>query len=290
MFIAVRPTLSRFDKAFREDHTRQYHLTVRIGADGLSYALFSNDKQRYIALETWAFIKSDTDIRIASSIDEVIIQKPWLSYPFQSVLVLIDHTYNTLVPAPLFDEKEKAVYLAFVQQYRDSSRVSADELKSAGAWNVYYLSNSIVHKIKEIWANARVSHLSSALVESLLVANRNQIAEPAAFVNIRNNSFDLVVITADKLLFYNNFKARHPEDFLYFLLFSLDQQDLNPEKVNLSLMGNITVDHPIYEAVRKYIRNVRFASYNPAFEYSYVLEDVQFHQFNLLFSALQCEL
>ncbi len=290
MFIAVRPTLSRFDKAFREDHTRQYHLTVRIGADGLSYALFSNDKQRYIALETWAFIKSDTDIRIASSIDEVIIQKPWLSYPFQSVLVLIDHTYNTLVPAPLFDEKEKAVYLAFVQQYRDSSRVSADELKSAGAWNVYYLSNSIVHKIKEIWANARVSHLSSALVESLLVANRNQIAEPAAFVNIRNNSFDLVVITADKLLFYNNFKARHPEDFLYFLLFSLDQQDLNPEKVNLSLMGNITVDHPIYEAVRKYIRNVLFASYNPAFEYSYVLEDVQFHQFNLLFSALQCEL
>lgn len=290
MFIAVRPTLSRFDKAFREDHTRQYHLTVRIGADGLSYALFSNDKQRYIALETWAFIKSDTDIRIASSIDEVIIQKPWLSYPFQSVLVLIDHTYNTLVPAPLFDEKEKAVYLAFVQQYRDSSRVSADELKSAGAWNVYYLSNSIVHKIKEIWANARVSHLSSALVESLLVANRNQIAEPAAFVNIRNNSFDLVVIAADKLLFYNNFKARHPEDFLYFLLFSLDQQDLNPETVNLSLMGNITVDHPIYEAVWKYIRNVRFASYNPAFEYSYVLEDVQFHQFNLLFSALQCEL
>jgi len=290
MFIAARPTLSRFDKAFREDHTRQYHLTVRIGADGLSYALFSNEKQRYIALETWTFIKADTDNRIASSMDEVMIQKPWLSYPFQSVLVLIDHTYNTLVPAPLFDEKEKAVYLAFMQQYREGSRVSADELKSAGAWNVYYLSNIIVHKIKEIWANARVAHLSSALVESLLVANRNQITEPASFVNIRNNSFDLVVIAEDKLLFYNNFKARHPEDFLYFLLFSLDQQGLNPETVNLSLMGNITIDHPIYEAVWKHIRNVHFASFNPAFEYSYILEDVQFHQFNLLFSALQCEL
>jgi hypothetical protein len=98
------------------------------------------------------------------------------------------------------------------------------------------------------------------------------------------------VLSADKLLFLNNFKARNPEDFLYFLLFAFDQQGLNPETVNLSVMGSLTLDHPIYEAVNKYVRNVRFAPFNPAFEYSYVLEDVQFHQFSLLFSALQCEL
>lgn len=290
MFIAARPTLSRFDKAFREDHTRQYHLTIRIGADGLSYALFGNDKQRYLALETWTFIKADTDVRISSALDEAIIQKPWLSYPFQSVLVLVDHTYNTLVPAPLYDDKERAVYLAFLQQFKEGSRVASDELKTAGAWNVYYLANNLIQKIKEIWANARVVHLTSALIESLLVANRNQSAEPAAFVNLRGNSFDLTVIAADKLLFYNNFKARNPEDFLYFLLFAFDQQGLNPETVNLTLMGNITIDHPVYEAIWKYIRNVRFAAPNPAFEYSYVLEDVQFHQHHLIFSALQCAL
>ncbi|HMM10612.1 MAG TPA: DUF3822 family protein [Bacteroidales bacterium] len=290
MFIAARPTLSRFDKAFREDHTRQYHLTIRIGADGFSYVIFSNEKQRYLALESWAFIHTDTDIRISSAIDETIIQKPWLAYPFQSVLVLVDQTYNTLVPAALYDEKEKAVYLGFMQQYRENSRVAADELKTAGAWNVYYLANSLVHKIKEIWANARIVHLTSALVESLLVAKRNQPGETEVYVNLRSSSFDLVVIAADKLLFYNNFKARNPEDFLYFLLFALDQQSLNPETVSLTLMGNITIDHPIYESIWKYVRNVRFAAPNNAFEYSYVLEDIQTHQHHLLFSALQCAL
>lgn len=290
MLIAARPTLSRFDKAFREDHTRQYHLTIRIGADGFSFSLFSNEKQRYLALENWAFINADTDIRIASAIDEAIIKKAWLAYPFQSVLVLVDHTYNTLVPAPLYDEKDKALYLGFMQKFRDNSRVAADELKTAGAWNVYYLSNPLVHKIKEIWANARVVHMASALIESLLVSNRNQSSEPAAFVNLRSNCFDLVVLAGDKLLFYNNFKARNPEDFLYFTLYSLDQQGLNPETIALNLSGNISIDHPIYEALWKYVRNVRFIPPNEAFEYSYVLEDVQLHQHHLIFSALQCAL
>ncbi|MBK9291263.1 MAG: DUF3822 family protein [Bacteroidetes bacterium] len=265
-------------------------MTIRIGADGLSFVLFSNEKQRYIALESWSFLKADTDVRIASGIDEAIMQKPWLAYPFQSVLVLIDHTHNTLVPAPLFDDREKAAYLAFMQPYRDNSRVVADELKSAGAWNVYYLAHVLVHKIKEVWANARIVHLSSALIESLLVANRNQTPEPEAFGHVRSNGFDLVTTTGDKLLFYNYFKARNPEDFLYFLLFSFDQQGLNPETTQLRLMGNITPDHPVYEAVWKYVRNVQFAAPNPAFEYSYVLEDIQLHQFYLLFSALQCAL
>lgn len=290
MIITARPTLSRFDKAFRQDHTRQYHMTIRIGSDGFSFALFSNEKQRYLALETWTFIKADTDIRLATALDEVIIQKPWLSYPFQTVLVLVDQTFNTLVPGPLYDDKEKATYLAFSHQYRENSRVAADELKTAGAWNVYYLSNILVHKVKEIWANAQVVHLTSVLIESVLITNRNQTPDAAVFLNLRSNGYDLLITASDKLLFYNNFKARTPEDYLYFLLFALDQQGLNPETVNLNLMGPISLEHPVYEAIWKYVRNVRFIPVNPAFEYSYVLEDVQLHQHYLIFSALQCAL
>ena len=290
MIAPAKPIFSRLDKAFREDSTRNFHLTIRLSPGGFSFVIYSADKQKYIGLEVFKFTPPTDEIKYASLLDEIIMHRQWIAYPYQSVMVIIDHVANTLIPSPLFEEKEKGTYLAFNQTYRDNSRIAVDTLKNSDAKNVYYLSNPIVAKIKELWANATIVHLSSVLIESLLVSNKNKGFEDKVFVHVRDQIFDLVVLREEKLHFYNHFKFTTKEDFLYFLLFSMEQLRLNPETTEINYSGLIDKDSPLYELAWHHIRNSRFVARNENFKYSYTLDDIQSSQYFILFNAQQCEL
>lgn len=287
---SVKPHISRFDKAFREDSSRNYHLTIRLAPDGFSFVVFWPEKNRYIGLEAYRFHQVDDSIKMAAALDEIIMFKEWIAYPFQSVLVLIASNANTLIPEALYDDKEKGVYLAFNQQFKDNSRIVSDHLKTAAAFNVYYLSNSLIEKVKDFWANAHIAHFSSVFAESLLIANRNQNIDNVVFVHVHGASFEMLVIRNGKLHFLNQFRYHTPEDFIYFILFSFDQLRLNPENVQLVLSGDIFKGSANYEILYKYIRNISFSQRNQTFEYSYVLEELPVHQHAVLFNAQLCEL
>lgn len=290
MITSTKPLLSRYDKAFKEDYTRNYHLTIRVSPDGFSFVVFSLDKNRYLGLETFQIKRIDQQAKLAAALDELCILRQWITYPFHSVVVIVDNNFNTLIPISLYEEKEKGVYLAFNQEFQDNSRIQSDLLKAAEAYNLYYLPNPLVEKVKDIWANARIVHLQSVLVESLLITRRNQQSDQTAFIHLRHDNFDLIVLKNDKLLFINNFRFNTPEDFIYFVLFSFDQLRLNPETVQVVLSGIIEKGSKNYDILFQYVRNIRFAERNPTFEYSYILEDIPVHQHFIIYNALQCEL
>lgn len=290
MITSTRPVISRYDKAFKEDHSRNYHLTIRIAPDGFSFVVFALEKNRYLCLETFQTKQFDKAERMAAALDEIAILRQWITYPFQSVLAIVDHTFNTLIPNSLYDEKEKGVYLAFNQAFQDNSRIQVDELKAAEARNIYYLSNSLVEKIKDIWPNARIAHLQSVFVESLLISKRNLTDETLAFVHVRDKNYDFAVLKNDRLLYINNFKYSTPEDFIYFILFAFDQLQLNPENISVTLSGNIDKGDKSYDMLYLYVRNLGFAERNNTFDYSYMLEGLPVHQYHILYNALQCEL
>ncbi len=290
MITSTRPVISRYDKAFKEDHSRNYHLTIRLAPDGFSFVVFSLDKNRYLCLETFQLKQLMLPERLSAALDELAILRQWITYPFHSVLAIVDQNANTLIPNSLFEEKEKGVYLAFNQPFQDNCRIQVDELKVAGTRNIYYLSNALVEKIKDIWPNARIAHLQSVFIESLLIAKRNLADEAMAFLHIREGNYDLAILNSDKLLYVNNFKFNTPEDFIYFLLFAFDQLQLNPENITVSLSGNIDKGDKLYDMLYLYVRNIEFTERNNNFEYSYMLEGLPVHQYHILYNALQCEL
>jgi hypothetical protein len=290
MSASFKPHIRRIDKSFREDYSRSFHLTIHLSMDGLALAVYYPEKERYVGIEVYQFKDVNDDIRLAATLDQVVMNNPWLAYPFQSVTVLIDNTSTALVPAPLYEDKEKGTYLAFSQLYSDNSRIVADHLINAAAYQVYYLSNPLVEKIKDLWANARIAHYSSALIESLMIQYKNKSVDDVLFVHLRPKVFDLVVIRNEKLFFYNHFRFNTREDFIYFLLFSMEQIRMNPELARVFLLGMIDRSSPTFDIAMKYIRNVAFIEDSKSLHYSYVLDEVPHHRNYVLYHALRCEL
>lgn len=290
MIAPAKPIISLIDKSFKQDYSKHFQLTIRIALDGFSFVIYSPEKQRFVGIENYSFRLLDDEMQLSAMLDEIMMKQAWIAYPYQQVRVLIDNLRSVIVPNPLYEEKEKGSYLAFAQDFQDNSRIVTDPLKNADATLIYYLSNVLAAKIKDLWANAVIRHLSSAFIESTLVGNKNIQQEPIVFVHVRNQAFDMLVLADQKLMFYNTFRFNTKEDFIYFLLFAMEQQHLNPEKTTIQFSGAIEGGSEIYTICERYIRTIQFEKRNKSFDYSYILETMPWHQHSLLFNTSQCEL
>jgi hypothetical protein len=290
MIAPAKPAISLIDKSFKQDYSKHFQLTIRIALDGFSFVIYSPEKQRFVGLEHYRFQALNNEMQLSGMLDEIMMKQAWITYPYQQVKVLVDNLKAVVVPNPLFEEKEKGNYLAFAQAFQDNSRIVTDPLKTADATLVYYLSNVLAAKIKDLWANATIRHLASAFIESVLVSNKNIQQEPMVFVQVKNQAFDMLVLTDQKLRFFNTFRFNTKEDFIYFLLFAMEQQHLNPERTPVQFSGAIEAGSEIHAICERYIRHIQFEKRNKSFDYSYVLETLPWHQHSILFNTSQCEL
>ena len=99
----------------------------------------------------------------------------------------------------------------------------------------------------------------------------------------------MVNLKENKLNYYNNFSFKTREDFIYFLLSAIENLNLNPEDVDLVLMGEINKGMKSWEMIHRYIRSFRFIEKNENLQYSYIFDELTHHNYYTLFSRIQCE-
>jgi hypothetical protein len=98
-------------------------------------------------------------------------------------------------------------------------------------------------------------HANSILVSKLLETSKND-DDKKMIVNFNPGHFEIVVVQNQKLHLFNSFDYQTPEDFLYYLLFTAEQLNMNPENLKLELLGTISEEDEFYKIAYKYIRNI----------------------------------
>jgi hypothetical protein len=98
-------------------------------------------------------------------------------------------------------------------------------------------------------------HANSVLVSKLLDLSKNN-EERKMFVHVSESHFEIIVVQNQKLHLFNSFEYKTPEDFIYYILFTAEQLQLNPENFKLELLGVIVENDAFYQIAYKYIRNI----------------------------------
>jgi len=78
------------------------------------------------------------------------------------------------------------------------------------------------------------------------------------YINVSNQNLEIVVLKNKKLELYNIFSFTTKEDFIYYILFVAEQLKLNPEEINVILLGAIEKESELFTILYQYIRNVSF--------------------------------
>ena len=182
------------------------------------------------------------------------VDYPILTKSFDEVMVIHDNNLNSFVPTSLFDVHFLASYLQYNTKVFETDFFTHDVIFPYEMNNVYVPFVNINNFLLDQYETFEYQNSNSILVKQLLDLSKNK-EEKQVFVHLQKEHFEIVVVKNQQLLLFNSFQYNTPEDFIYFILFTCEQLQLNPETISVQLFGNCTEEDAFYKIAFKYIRN-----------------------------------
>ena len=271
----INKIISRIDDSFSELNAGNYEFTIIPGERSTSCSIFDQVKKKFILLESYGNSLAD--------LGNVV---PLLRLPYHDTRIIIENNKSTLIPEPLFDPQEISSYLPLTVEMTEHERYFHDRLDQLEIINIYSMTEKAAGDIDLVFPDQRRSHISTVLIESIWMNYKNRLTGSRLFIYIRNEDFNLLIFDKNQLIYSNAFHFRTPEDFIYFVIFVMEQLDLNPEEVPVTLLGMIDRDSVLFELLYRYVRNIDFAARKESEEFSYVFNDLPEHQYYPLLTRI----
>ncbi|MCL6266408.1 DUF3822 family protein [Flagellimonas myxillae] len=230
-------------------------LSIQVGLNGLSFCVVDTISNQILAFEKVSFKTSSTPYLVLKELKAVLNKNSTVGTQFSEVVVIHKNGLFSLVPKTLFKKEELANYLKFNTKIMANDHIAYDEIANHDMVNVYVPFANVNNHIFDLFGEFEFKHTGTVLISTLLNQTRTN-NQPVCYVHVAEKEMEIVVISERKLLFYNHFEYKTKEDFLYYLLFSLEQLQMDLEKVHLKLFGLVEEGDAIFELCYTYIKTV----------------------------------
>ncbi len=256
-------------------------LSIQVSLNGLYFCILDSYSNKIDHFKRIEFEKRLSDEDLLGRMVNEFESEPALNKTFQSVKVIYDNDLSVIVPQALFDENHLADYLKFNARMLKHDYISHDPIKVNDSVCVYIPFMNINNFLVDRFGAVDYCHFSSLLVESLLKAEKN-LVNRRMYVNVSPGVMHIVVIDQNSLILYNSFEYTTKEDFIYYILFTAEQLELNPESVALILFGHLEERDEFYKMAYKYIRHVEMLPVETEIEIEEVIKDAVLREYVLL--------
>ena len=233
-----------------------YHkLSIQVSLNGLSFCILDTIANELTLSHSLPFKREVSSFDLHREVRESFRETGVLDYSFSDVIAIHRNGLFSLVPHPLFDEQQLPNYLKYNAKILATDHLEYDLIEGLDAVNVYVPFTNVNNYLYDLFGEFEFKHSSTVLLETLIKLPSSRQGT-LCFLHLAESRMDLAVFASKKLLFYNSFPVSSPEDVMYFLLFSLEQLNLDPESLKLRLLGEVSEEDRIYEFCTEYFENV----------------------------------
>lgn len=240
-------------------------LSVQVSLTGLSFLVTNSttsDVDYYFEHHFEARLAPE---EILDQIEMVFSEHNELQYDFKEVTVIYATDLYSVVPTSLFDETKASEFLKFNSKILSNDFIATDNIETFSLTVVYVPFININNFFFDRFGSFQYYHSASILLRSLLNHEKNAIGTKI-YIHVIEDAFDIVIIKNNTLQLCNTHRFKTPEDFIYYILFTLEQLDLNPETAELILCGNINEKDNTYKILYHYVRHISFFKPNKSEE------------------------
>lgn len=269
------------------DPATTYNITIQCSLDGFCFVVHDVDKNTIVDITNYQTSGNSDSGAIMDALDKALFNKDLYDRHFKSVTFIVDNRDNSLVPDEFFDEDSARALLQFSHPLSPDSQVLHDSIECMQATNVYALPQPLIERVMKTWDNAHIVHEATVFIESILKEEHPE--GPTAFVNVKSRDFDLAIVRDQKLVFYNNFKFNTQDDFVYFLIYALEQYQIDPQLVPIYFTGMINGNSEIIRLCERYIKDLRFFNVDSSIALDVHITDTPYQYYYIPYKALSCE-
>ena len=237
--------------------TSKRKLSIQFSLDGFSFCT-TNTHNEVLEFSSYTFSKTKNSPELVlEKLQDIFKKEKSLQYDFETVTVIHQNNLNTLVPNEYFKKDALKSYLKYSIKTIATDLITFDELDFMNSKNVYVPYVNINNFLFQNFGEFEYKHYSSVLLEKLFSIATNDIC---CYIHVSKSTFDIVIIKNSNLQFFNVFEYKTKEDFMYYVLFTLEQLELSTEETLVTVLGDIEEDSDLFRLMYTYIRNIDFLS------------------------------
>ena len=266
-----------------------YDITIQCSLDGFCFVVFDTETKLVVEIKTYQTSDTGDETAILKAIEKYFYDHGLYGLAFHSIRFIVSNRFNTLIPESLFDEEHIDYLLQFNHLLPHDYEAYHDTLHGIDSINMFAVPTKLAQRIRNNWPDIQIHHESSVFLNSVLRLTPDE-SPKNVFVNVRSRNFDLAIVEDGKLLFYNNFKFNTKEDFIYYLMFTLEQQQLAGQDIPVHFTGLITNNSEIVKLCERYIRRIRFIRPDGNIGVDTAFCDIPFQYYYIPYQSLTCEL
>ncbi|WP_161891058.1 DUF3822 family protein [Pontibacter russatus] len=280
------------DEAFALSQASYCNLYIALSPKAIRLAVADTVRNKFVVLEDYELITVFTPLQVAEQLRLIASENPLLQeQQWNVVRASLSNLHFTLVPETLYDPAHRQDYL----RLNSGLNTREEEVLSyrhggLEAVNIFSADAAVCNALHDLFPRKRVQmvHQTSALIRSILHhTDRSPARHMCLFVE--RSYVTILVVNQSGLEFCNVFQYQTPEDFIYFIVFVMQEQKLNPEQETLLVWGDITHDSSLFHVLQKYVRHVKLGKKPTDVEYSYKFHDMFDHRYFELYSLHLCE-
>ncbi|WP_292246183.1 DUF3822 family protein [Mesonia sp.] len=235
-------------------------LSILISQDGLSFCTLNQKENTVEYFYSKDFIDSLDPEKI---LDELKIAFKFhleenIEVRIKDVDVLFANNLYSLVPQVYFSEDQLTDYLKFNTKILKTDFIAFDELTKLSANNVYIPYTNINNYLFEKFGTFNYKHSSTLFIDLCLDQAEKIDASEIVFIHLQTKRFDICCVRDKQLILANSFEYYTSQDFIYFVLFTLEQLKFNTEELQLLVSGNVSEIDDTYQYLYTYIKNISF--------------------------------
>lgn len=234
-------------------------LSIQVCLNGLSFCTLNELDGNILSSGQRHFSGHQLPNVLLKQLQELLEEHQVPQQHFSNVEVVQRSNLYALVPKPLFNKEELGHYLKYNTKVLAGDEIAYDEIENQDIVNVFVPFTNINNYIFDLFGEFEFKHYGTLLLQGLLNSQTAHIAH-CCYVDVGRNQMDVVVLEKKKLLLYNHFDFDTKEDFLYYLMFTLEQLNLGTETVKLRMFGAIEEGDSLFTLCQKYLTDVSVIS------------------------------
>jgi hypothetical protein len=257
----IRTSFSHIGEIDPVFHPSELTLLLGIQATHVRYFVKSNAYNRIIYYGEYTLHHINNDTELAEAIAELMQKDEVLRLAFGKVYAGVTGDF-TIVPSMFAGLAEEPG--AYVNEIANNLDVSIS----------FNIGEALSSALKQDARKPEVKHLHTSLLEQIpLTPDYNN----KLFINVGNETFDLVKFENNSLKLLNTYSFKAPQDFIYFVLLCCEELKINREETDLVLMGEIDRKSELYDICYRYFRSVLFMDAPQGLSFSNAFETFPAH-------------
>lgn len=281
-----------YSDSFDVQNISAYTLCMKVHQSCLSVGVFDASLSAFLVWETYQVPKASGYTFLRDFIAEITSKHPFLNAAFwKEVRVLVSHPIYSVVPTEFVqEEKDKVALLKLNTSFSvEKNSVLANSIDEETSL-LFTVEKDIQDWFKAFYMNTEVKYIHGTY--SFLDYVAENCVGPSVNKQIfaMTNGNDLTVcVYSRKLEIVNTFRWKEVNDLVYFILFVMDEADITPKDVSLTLWGRNEVDEETVNVLKRYIGTVELSHFPQDIGKDFLMEN-KYQHFDIdLFNVINCK-